>query len=81
MISFEVDSSETARQVLERVQLILYAESLGGTETLITYPVLQTHADIPEDIRQSLGVTDRLLRLSVGLEHADDLIRDLAAAL
>lgn len=81
MISFEVDSAETARQVLERVQLILYAESLGGTETLITYPILQTHADIPEDIRQSLGVTDRLLRLSVGLEHADDLIRDLDAAL
>jgi len=81
MISFELDSETTARQVLERVRLILYAESLGGVETLITYPILQTHADIPDEIRRSLGVTTRLLRLSVGLEHVDDLIADLEGAL
>jgi cystathionine gamma-synthase len=81
MISFETDSAETARGVLERVRTILYAESLGGAETLITYPLLQTHADIPEEQRVARGITDRLLRLSVGIEHADDLIEDLRQAL
>jgi cystathionine beta-lyase/cystathionine gamma-synthase len=81
MISFETDSAETARDVLERVRLILYAESLGGVETLITYPLLQTHADVPEAQRVARGITDRLLRLSVGIEHADDLIEDLDRAL
>ena len=81
MISFETDGAETARRVLERVRLILYAESLGGVETLITYPLLQTHADVPEDLRAARGITDRLLRLSVGIEHADDLIADLEQAL
>ncbi|MDR2088071.1 MAG: PLP-dependent aspartate aminotransferase family protein [Clostridiales Family XIII bacterium] len=81
MISFETDSAETAQGVLERVRLILYAESLGGVETLITYPLLQTHADVPEDRRAALGITDRLLRISVGIEHADDLIADLEQAL
>lgn len=81
MISFEVDSEETAVRLLERVQLILYAESLGGVETLITYPMLQTHADIPKEIREARGINERLLRLSVGLEYADDLIADLKQAL
>ncbi len=81
MISFEVESEETAVRILERVQLILYAESLGGVETLITYPMLQTHADIPKEIRESRGINGRLLRLSVGLEYADDLIADLQQAL
>jgi cystathionine beta-lyase/cystathionine gamma-synthase len=81
MISFETDSAETACNVLERVRLILYAESLGGVETLITYPLLQTHADVPEDLRVARGITDRLLRLSVGIEHIDDLIADLEQAL
>lgn len=81
MISFEVDSQETAVRLLERVQTILYAESLGGVETLITYPMLQTHADIPKEIREARGINNRLLRLSVGLEHADDLIADLKQAL
>ena len=81
MISFEVDSETTARSVLDRVNLIQYAESLGGVETLITYPVLQTHADVPKELLNSLGVNERLLRLSVGLEQADDLIADLANAL
>jgi cystathionine beta-lyase/cystathionine gamma-synthase len=81
MISFEVDSRETALAVLNGVSLILFAESLGGVETLITYPLLQTHADVPEEKRQRLGINDRLLRISVGIEHPDDLLADLAAAL
>lgn len=81
MISFEVDSSETAKNLLERVKIILYAESLGGVETLITYPMLQTHADIPEAEREEKGINDRLLRLSVGIEHVDDLIQDLLQGL
>lgn len=81
MISFTVDCEETAVQVLEKVQLILYAESLGGVETLITYPMLQTHADLPKDERDARGINETLLRLSVGLESADDLIADLNQAL
>ncbi|MDR0622346.1 MAG: PLP-dependent aspartate aminotransferase family protein [Deltaproteobacteria bacterium] len=81
MISFEVDSPETAKLVLEKVEMILYAESLGGVETLITYPLLQTHADVPENIREALGITERLLRLSVGVENSDDIIADLSQAL
>ncbi len=80
MISFEVDSEETAVRILERVNLVLYAESLGGVETLITYPMLQTHADVPEAERQAKGIHGRLLRLSVGLEAFQDLIEDLTQA-
>lgn len=80
MISFEVDSEQTARQILERVELIQFAESLGGTETLITYPMLQTHADIPKEEREAGGIHERLLRLSVGLECAEDLLLDLQQA-
>lgn len=80
MISFEVDNEQTARQILERVELILYAESLGGVETLITYPMLQTHADIPEEERTRKGISNRLLRLSVGIEAGKDLIQDLQNA-
>lgn len=80
MISFEVDSEQTARQLLERVSLIKFAESLGGVETLITYPMLQTHADVPKEEREAKGINERLLRLSVGLECADDLIADLRQA-
>jgi cystathionine beta-lyase/cystathionine gamma-synthase len=74
MISFEVDSGENARRLLEHVSLIQYAESLGGVESLITYPMLQTHADVPAEEREAKGINERLLRLSVGLECADDLI-------
>ncbi|MCD8010186.1 MAG: PLP-dependent aspartate aminotransferase family protein [Lachnospiraceae bacterium] len=81
MISFTVDSAETARRVLERVKIISYAESLGGVETLLTYPMLQTHADVAPEVRERLGITDRFLRLSVGIEHVDDLICDLGQAL
>lgn len=81
MISFRTDSEETAHRVLEKVQLITFAESLGGTESLITYPMTQTHPDVPKEMREHLGITETLLRLSVGLEHADDIIADLAQAL
>lgn len=80
MISIEVDGENTAKQILERVSLIQYAESLGGVETLITYPMLQTHADVPKDVRESKGINECLLRLSVGLECVQDLIADLAHA-
>jgi cystathionine beta-lyase/cystathionine gamma-synthase len=63
------------------VALVLFAESLGGVESLITYPATQTHADIPADVRARLGISDRLLRLSVGIEDANDIIADLAQAL
>lgn len=81
MVSFKVDCPQAAVKVLERVSLILYAESLGGVESLITYPMLQTHADVPENIRESLGIDNCLLRLSVGLEDINDLIADLDQAL
>lgn len=81
MLSFAVDSHETALQVLANVKIITFAESLGGPESLITLPVTQTHADIPEAERLKLGITDSLLRLSVGLENAQDLIADLQQAM
>jgi cystathionine beta-lyase/cystathionine gamma-synthase len=59
------------------VELIYFAESLGGTETLITYPITQTHAEVPKDLLKKNGINDRVLRLSVGIEGADDLIADL----
>jgi len=81
MISFVVDDAALVPQVLSRVKLIQYAESLGGVESLITFPAVQTHADIPAEIREELGINDRLLRLSVGIEAAEDLIEDLQQAL
>jgi cystathionine gamma-synthase len=81
MISFEVDNEITALKLLEHLTVIQYAESLGGVESLITYPMLQTHADVPKDEREAKGINERLLRLSVGLESADDLIADLKQAL
>ena len=81
MISFSVDSEQTAKSILENVKLVKYAESLGGTESLITYPVLQTHADLPQNEREARGINGCLLRLSVGLEAADDIIADLKQAM
>ncbi|BBF43184.1 cystathionine gamma-synthase [Lachnospiraceae bacterium KM106-2] len=81
MISFTVDSVDTVRQILSKVDMIMFAESLGGTETLITYPTTQTHESIPTDIKERLGITDTFLRLSVGIEHIDDIIKDLEQAL
>lgn len=81
MLSFYVDSEETALRVLERVKIITFAESLGGTESLITYPALQTHPDVPQKMREHLGITETLLRLSVGLENVEDIILDLKQAM
>ena len=81
MISFTTDTEETARRILERVKLIIFAESLGGVESLITYPMLQTHGDVPVETRERLGITETFLRLSVGIENCEDLIRDLDQAI
>ena len=81
MISFSVDTAETARKVLESIKLISYAESLGGVESLLTYPMLQTHGDVPVEVRERLGITDCFLRFSVGIENVEDLIADLEQAL
>jgi cystathionine beta-lyase/cystathionine gamma-synthase len=81
MVSFEADDPDLVPEILSRVQIFLFAESLGGVESLITYPSAQTHADMAPEIRERLGINDRLLRLSVGIEAVDDLITDLAAAM
>lgn len=81
MISIRTDSEATARRVLERIRLITYAESLGGVESLMTYPMLQTHGDVPVETRERLGITEDFLRFSVGIENIDDLIADLDQAL
>ncbi|WP_024983999.1 aminotransferase class I/II-fold pyridoxal phosphate-dependent enzyme [Brevibacillus borstelensis] len=81
MVSFRVRFSAQVGPFLENLRIISFAESLGGVESLCTYPATQTHADIPQKIREYVGVCDRLLRLSVGVEHPDDLIHDLTQAL
>ncbi|QYR20476.1 PLP-dependent transferase [Paenibacillus sp. sptzw28] len=81
IFSFRLKDARYVEPILRHIQLIAFAESLGGVESLMTYPAVQTHADIPEEIRRQIGVDDRLLRFSVGIEHADDLIADLAQAL
>ena len=80
MIAFEVTEHALVEQILLKTRLISFAESLGGVETLITFPEVQTHADIEPAIRKRLGINDVLLRLSVGIEDADDLIEDLSQA-
>lgn len=67
--------------MLEKLKIISFAESLGGVESLITYPETQTHADVPTEVRRRLGINECLLRLSVGLEDACDLEADLSQAL
>jgi len=81
MLSFRVESDELARSVLKRLQLISFAESLGGVESLMTLPAVQTHGDVPEAERQRLGICESLLRLSVGTESPEDIIADLEQAL
>ena len=81
MVTFRVSSVQKALSILEKVNLIKYAESLGGVETLITYPTTQTHADVPEELRLKNGITPETLRLSVGIENAEDLIADLQQAI
>lgn len=81
MIAFEVDNPALVEQILLKTRLISFAESLGGVESLITFPEVQTHADIPPELRARLGINNVLLRLSVGIEDRDDLIEDLRQAL
>lgn len=81
MISFTVKDTEIVEKVLKSVKIIYFAESLGGVETLITYPIKQTHEATPKELRDKLGITDTLLRLSIGIEDVDDLIEDLEQAL
>jgi cystathionine beta-lyase/cystathionine gamma-synthase len=81
MVSFEVGSLEAARKVLESVKLCILAESLGGVETLICHPATMTHASVDPDKRERLGITDGLVRISVGIEDTDDIILDLDQAL
>lgn len=77
MLTFQLKSKESALAILEKVRMIKYAESLGGVETLITYPATQTHADVPKEIRESNGITESTLRLSVGIEDVKDLLEEL----
>lgn len=81
MISFTLKDASIVRHALCDYNMIMFAESLGGVQTLITYPLTQTHASIPKEERDSIGITDKLLRLSVGIEDAEDIIRDLASVL
>lgn len=81
MISLKVADESKIPHILNTLKIFTFAESLGGVESLITYPATQTHADIPAEIRHSYGLTDDLLRLSIGIEDAEDLIVDLKTAL
>ncbi len=80
-ISFEVRDADCVPRILSSVKVFLFAESLGGIESLITFPAAQTHCDMGEELRTRLGINERLLRLSVGIEAAEDLLRDLESAL
>ncbi len=81
MISFDLGSLEAARRLLDNVRLCSLAESLGGVETLISHPATMTHASVPDEMRQKAGITDGLVRISVGIEDVEDLIADLKGAL
>jgi len=81
MISFDLGSLDAARRLLENVKICSLAESLGGVETLISNPAMMTHASIPPDVRRSVGITDGLVRISVGIEDVEDLQADLDQAL
>lgn len=81
MISIEVESKELAEKILKDVKIFQYAESLGGVDSLITYPMFQTHADVPEEERNKRGIHNRFLRISVGIENSEDLIEDLRQAI
>src|SRR5213596_1132099 len=81
MISIELGSVERARHLVERTKIFALAESLGGVESLIGHPASMTHASVPPEMRRAMGLTDSLVRLSVGIEDVDDLIADLEQAL
>ncbi|MEK6689656.1 MAG: PLP-dependent transferase, partial [Gemmatimonadota bacterium] len=81
MISFDVGDLELARRIVERVEIFTLAESLGGVESLIGHPASMTHASIPQAMRDATGLTDSLVRLSIGVEEVGDLIEDLDQAM
>lgn len=81
MISVYLDSNKSVERILRKIKVFRYAESLGGVESLITYPYTQTHSEIPEDERKAKGITDNLIRISVGIENPDDLINDFRQAI
>ena len=81
MISFDLGDIKTVNKFLEKINLILFAESLGGVESLVTHPATRTHTEVSKEAREKLGNTDTLLRLSVGIENVDDLIDDIKQAL
>lgn len=81
MVAFETGSLENAKKVLENVKLCTLGESLGGVESLISHPATMTHASVPVDTRTRLGITDGLVRVSVGIEDVEDIIEDLDQAL
>ena len=81
MISFTLDKKYDFRKFFKSLKMVSLAESLGGVESLVCHPATMTHAAIPEDIRKSVGITDELIRLSVGIENVDDIISDLEQAI
>jgi cystathionine gamma-lyase/cystathionine beta-lyase/cystathionine gamma-lyase/homocysteine desulfhydrase len=81
MVSFETGSLANAAKVLDNVKLCTLGESLGGVETLISHPATMTHASVPENARAALGITDGLVRISVGIEDVEDILADLDQAL
>ena len=81
MISFELKENYDIHIFFERLQLISLAESLGGVESLVCHPATMTHASIPYEIRQKVGITDGLIRLSTGIEKVEDILEDLEQAI
>jgi len=81
MISFELTDGCVIRKFYDSLYLITLAESLGGVESLVCHPSSMTHASIPEDIRKKVGITDELIRLSVGIEDVNEILQDLDNAI
>lgn len=81
MISFDVGDVARARRIVERLRVFALAESLGGVESLVGHPASMTHASVPLAMRQAMGLTDSLIRLSCGIEDGEDLLEDLEQAL
>jgi cystathionine beta-lyase/cystathionine gamma-synthase len=81
MIAIELGSADRAKRFVEGTKLFALAESLGGVESLVGHPASMTHASVPPEMRRAMGLTDSLVRLSVGIEDVDDLIADLDQAL
>jgi len=81
MISFELTEGHDIEKFFESLELITLAESLGGVESLVCHPSTMTHASIPEEIRKKVGITDGLIRLSIGIENISDILADLEKAI